>query len=122
MSEIAENVNNGILVPIVIRLLSICLTFIDICLELPDLPPILEWIPHVRRPEYVGLVVADAHHAGSIEVDVLDFLGAGALVYALLGLAAVDIEGLSAGEQLRIDEVVHLHSAVLQFPRYVLWY
>jgi hypothetical protein len=96
MSEIAENVNNGPLLPIVIRLLSICLTFIDICLELPYLPPILKWIPHVRRPEYVGLVVADAHNACAIEVDVLYLLGAGALVYALLGFAAVDIEGLSA--------------------------
>jgi hypothetical protein len=68
------------------------------CLELPYLPPILEWIPHVRRPEYVGLVVADAHHAGSVEVDVLYLLGAGALVYALLGLATIYIERLSVGK------------------------
>ena len=91
-------------------------------LEFPDLPPDLEGIPHVVWTKYVGLVVANAHHACAIEVDVLNLLGAGSLVYALLRLPAIDIERLSVGEQLSVDEVVNLHSAVLQLARYVLWY
>ena len=64
--------------------------------KLPDLSPVLKWISHVLWPEYVGLVVANAHHTCSIEVDILYFLGAIALVYTLLRLATIDIEGLSA--------------------------
>ena len=81
--------------------------------KFPYLPPVLQWIPHVLGPEHVGLVVANAHHASAVEVDVLDFLRATSLVYSLLRLATEDVEGLSVGQQLRVDEVVNYLLVVL---------
>jgi hypothetical protein len=77
--------------------------------KLPYLSPILQWIPHILRSEYVRLLVANAHHASAVEVDVLYLLGAIALVYAFLGLSTIDIERLSVGLQFSEDEIVHLN-------------
>jgi hypothetical protein len=77
--------------------------------KLPYLSPILQWIPHILRSEYVCLLVANANHASAVEVDVLYFLGAIALVYALLGLSTIDVERLSVGLQFSVDEIIHLN-------------
>lgn len=42
--------------------------------ELPYLAPVLQGISHVVRSKNVRLVVANAHNAGSIKVDVLYLL------------------------------------------------
>ena len=44
------------------------------------------------------------------------------MIYALLGLATEDIEGLPVGKQLRVDEIVHRSGRVLHLSGYVLGY
>ena len=91
--------------------------------KFPYLTPVLEWIPHILRSEYIRLLVANAHHASAVEVDVLDFLRASALVDSLLRLATIDVEGLSARQQLSVDEVVNGNLGVLHLLVIgILWY